>query len=139
MYRRRRGRIFAVCANTPQNECGSLKLPQTELVIGSCRCSHIQGVVTDSLPHVTILAYEVLEAVNKELGIELKPGFLGEDITVRGLGDLSDVTPGAEIVLEGGVVLKVTARLSPVGTLSKYHEQLPEKLAGKRGFVATVI
>ena len=91
------GRVVAVCMS-PNG--GVPKYSQEAIVIGR------QGVEGDyhsgpinrhkktgpaepNSRQITLVAHEVLEEMNVRLDTELKPGDLGENILVSGLGDLS--------------------------------------------------
>lgn len=139
------GRVVAVCSS-PQG--GVPKYRRLEIVVGP------DGVIGDyhagpynrhkkrgepepNTRQLTIVAQEVLDDVNEELGIRLEPGFLGENLTVVGLGDLSDLEPG-DLLIAGTVVLEVTAQNKPCSTVAVYHSQLVKLLHGRRGVCAIV-
>ena len=141
------GRIVAVCLSATS---GVPKYPQKSMVIAS------QGVEGDfhagpvnrhkksgdpepNWRQVTLLAQEVLEDLNSRLGIQLKPGDLGENILVAGLGDLSGLTKGDGLHLGPEVVLEVTAQNRPCDTIRRYHPNLPEEVTGRRGVTAVVV
>ncbi|MCA9364789.1 MAG: MOSC domain-containing protein [Candidatus Moranbacteria bacterium] len=89
---------------------------------------------------ITIMSQEAIDEVNRKLGLDLMPGDLGENITVRGLGDLSDVADGKIVVINHGrVCLKVTKQNDPCRKLSIYHKKLAKVLMGKRGLLLTVM
>lgn len=88
---------------------------------------------------ITLVAQEVLEGLNARLGIQLKPGDLGENITLAGMGDLSQLNKGDRLFLGADVVLEVTAQNRPCDTIRVYHPTLVEEIAGKRGVAAVVI
>lgn len=87
---------------------------------------------------VTVVAREAVEAVNLSLGIRLKPGDLGENILVEGLGDLSELVAGDRITLSEHVVLEVTGQNRPCNTLAVHHPDIVKALEGRRGVTAIV-
>lgn len=140
------GRVVAVCASPAG---GVPKYPQLQVEVGP------HGVVGDyhagafnrhkkkgepepNRRQLTIVAQEVLDEVNLLLGIQLKPGDLAENVTVWGLGDLSDLQPGDRLRL-GPVLVEVTAQNQPCSTVAVYHPQLVKQLYGRRGVTAIVI
>lgn len=90
--------------------------------------------------HITVVAEEALQCVNDALDLKLVAGSLAENILTRGLGDLSDVPPGAMIsVNHGRVVLRVTGQNNPCVNLSIYDKALVKAIYGKRGLLCTVV
>lgn len=79
-----------------------------------------------------------MEAVAGELSVEIPHGGLGENVLIRGLGELGDLRPGQRIAFGSGVELEVTEQNNPCVNLSVYHPQTPKKLYGRRGVLATV-
>lgn len=88
--------------------------------------------------HVTVVAAEALDSVAEALGVIIPPGGLGENILVRGLGDLGQVQPGERLRFSSGVELEVTEQNNPCGQLAVYHPQAPKELYGKRGLLTVV-
>ncbi|MCL0044513.1 MOSC domain-containing protein [Dehalococcoidia bacterium] len=88
---------------------------------------------------ITLVAHEVLEEVNTQLGIMLKPGDLGENILVSGLDDLRQLRKGDRIMLGTDVVLEITAQNNPCNVLSVYHPAIVKKTTGRRGVTAIVL
>lgn len=142
-----RGSLVAVCIG----RAGELwKTPVDEVTVGEFglagdrhagptrTSSRRPGEIVPNDRQVSVLAHEVLESVNAELGIALEPGQLGENVLVRGLGDLSGVAPGAQLRI-GGVVLRVTAQNEPCSNLMEYHRGLVKAAYKRRGLLATVV
>ena len=65
---------------------------------------------------VSLFGLEVIERLAGE-GHPIVPGSTGENLTIAGL-DWSLVTPGARLVLEGGVVLEITSYCSPCAKIA---------------------
>ncbi len=141
------GRVVAVSSRTTT---GVPKYPKESIVIGP------QGVEGDfhagpinkhkkkgdpepNLRQVTLVAQEVLHELNSLLHVELKPGDLGENVLVAGLGNLSQLQKGDHLMLGSKVVLEVTAQNRPCDTIRVYHPTLVEEIMGKRGISAVVI
>lgn len=139
------GRVVAVCSSPVG---GVPKYRRLEIEVGP------DGVVGDyhagpfnrhkkrgepepNTRQITIVAQEVLDEMNELLDIQLEPGFLGENLTVVGLGDLSDLAPG-DLLHVGSVILEVTAQNKPCNTVAVYHPQLVKTLYGRRGVCAVV-
>ena len=88
---------------------------------------------------ITLVAHEVLEQVNAQLGIMLKPGDLGENILVSGLDDLGQLRKGDRLMLGTDVVLEITGQNNPCNVLSVYHTAIVKETTGKRGVTAIVV
>lgn len=142
----RAGQVVAVCFS-PQG--GVPKYPRLEIQIGP------HGVVGDyhagpynrhkkkgdpepNRRQLTVVAQEVLDEMNLLLDIQLKPGDLGENVLVWGLGDLSDLQPGDRLRL-GPVLAEITAQNQPCSTVAVYHPMLVKHLYGRRGVTAIVL
>ncbi|HJO82751.1 MAG: MOSC domain-containing protein [SAR202 cluster bacterium] len=88
---------------------------------------------------VTVVSNEVVQDLNTQLGIEIKPGDLAENVLVSGLGDLTQFEAGDRLQLGDEVVLEVTGHNRPCDLIRKYHADLTEEIAGKRGLATVVI
>lgn len=92
--------------------------------------------------HISIVAQEVIDAINEELGLSLIPGSLGENITTSGLGDLSDIADGT-IIHIGSVGTNVTLRVSqqnnPCSILSPLDKRIVKTLHKRRGILCSVM
>ena len=86
---------------------------------------------------LTLVAQEVLDELNALLGTTLHAGSLGENITVEGLGDLSDLAPGT-LLRVGSAILEVTGQNQPCKTIAVYHPHLVKLINGRRGVTAIV-
>ena len=87
---------------------------------------------------VTIVGQEALDDLGRELEVTLEPGDLGENICVSGLGDLSDVQPGALLVTGRGVAFRVTGQNEPCSNLMEYHRLMVKASYRRRGLLAMV-
>ncbi len=141
------GRVVAVCISPTG---GVPKYPQESIVIGSqgVEGDHHAGPINrhkktgDPEPNsrqVTLVAEDVLQEMNAQLGIELKPGDLAENLLVAGLGDLSQLQKGDRLRLGSDVVLEVTAQNRPCDVIRVYHPTLVEEITGRRGVAAVVV
>ena len=97
------------------------------------------GPAEPNTRQITLVAKEVLEELNARLGTELKPGDLGENILVSGLGDLSQFQIGDRLQLGSEVILEITAQNSPCNVLDVYHPTFVKEVNGKRGVTAIVV
>ena len=116
---------------------GIPKFPISSVVVGN------RGFVNDvhsSEPgrSISIVAKEVLDLMNLKLGINLKAGFLAENITTIGLGDLSDLEPGCMIKIGDRVILQVSEQNKPCSKINIYHKLLVKSIHGKRGVLCEV-
>lgn len=87
---------------------------------------------------VTIVGQEALDGLGRELEVTLEPGDLGENICVSGLGDLSNVQPGALLVTGRGVAFRVTGQNEPCSNLMEYHRLMVKASYRRRGLLAMV-
>lgn len=88
--------------------------------------------------HLTLLAQEVLTDLNRELLLSLKGGSLGENITTKGLGDLSKIPDGSRLRIGTQVVLRVTEQNQPCMNLYPVHRLLVKRIYGRRGLLCTI-
>lgn len=105
---------------------------------GPTRLSGRRGVAVPNDRQITFVAQEALDDLGRELDVTLGPGDFGENICVRGLGDLSDVRPGALLVTGRGVAFRVTGQNEPCSNLTEYHRLMVKAAYGRRGLLATV-
>ncbi|MCS7050983.1 MAG: MOSC domain-containing protein [Thermomicrobium sp.] len=140
------GRVIAVCARADRGIPKYRRLAievGPDGVVGDYHAGPVdrhtkRGEPRPNTRQLTVVAQEVLDEVNEALGIRLEPGFLGENVTVEGLGDLSDLEPGDRLLLGATVVLEVTAQNEPCSTVAVYHPQLVKALYRRRGICAVV-
>src|SRR5437870_869906 len=127
---------------------GVPKCPQSEVVIGEYGVegdyhagpmrTRSDGQVVPNTRHVTLVAKEVFDDLNRELDTDIPAGGFGENILVEGLGDLSDIREGAVLAFSSGVELEVTGQNDPCKNLMVYHNQVPKRAYGRRGRLAVV-
>lgn len=140
------GTVVAVCLSLSG---GVPKHPQDEVKIGAFGVegdyhagefrTTSKGGTEVSRRHVTVVAAEALEAVSEVIGVQIPNGGVGENILVRGLGDLGDIEPGQRLQFSSGVELEVTAQNNPCANLQVYHPQAPKHLYGRRGLLTVVL
>lgn len=96
---------------------------------------------------VSIVADEVRQAINQDLGLNIQPGGFNENLLISGLGDLGDIKGGSLMVFESGVELLITEQNSPCEKLEQFHQAKMIKattevdeseVRNKRGLVAVV-
>ena len=139
------GSVAAVCL---RKEKGVPKYPQSEFTIGEYGVegdyhagpmrTRSDGQVVPNTRHVTLVAKEVFDDLNRELDTDIQAGGFGENILVEGLGDLSDIREGAVLAFSSGVELEVTGQNDPCKNLMVYHNQVPKRAYGRRGLLAVV-
>ena len=89
--------------------------------------------------HITIMAKEVYNTLNAELGTALRPGDFGENVLVEEIGDLGDVPPEATVTTCcDRVVLQVTKQNDPCINLAPYHRLLVKRVYGRRGLLCAI-
>jgi len=139
------GSVAAVCL---RKEKGVPKYPQSEVTIGEYGVegdyhagpmrTRSDGQVVPNTRHVTLVAKEVFDDLNRELDTDIPAGGFGENILVEGLGDLSDIREGAVLAFSSGVELEVTGQNDPCKNLMVYHNQVPKRAYGRRGLLTIV-
>ena len=138
------GTVVAVCM---REDGGVPKHPQDEITIGQygVEGDHHAGATRtrrgETMPNrrqVSLVAKEVFDDLNRELGSDIPPGGFGENILVEGLGDLSGLKEGDVLRFSSGVELEVTGQNDPCSNLMVYHNQVPKRAYGRRGVLAVV-
>lgn len=138
--------VVAVCLS---GKGGVPKYPQDVISVGQYGVegdyhagptrTNSDGVSEPNHRQVTVVAAEAIAAVAAALEVDIPHGGVGENILVRGLGELGDVQPGQRIVFGSGVELEVTEQNNPCANLSVYHPRTPRELYGRRGLLAIVV
>jgi len=149
------GRIVAVCTSV---QPGIPKVPQPFVRLGNYglvndfHCTPMRRsfskpgtMVTNNDRHITIVAKEVVDEINRELGVNVPIGGLGENILVEGLGDLSyvkgeNVCIGIGNVILGGynIALRFVKQNQPCKNLAPYHPEYVKKIYGRRGLLCVI-
>ena len=139
------GTVVAVCLRP---EGGVPKYPQPEVIVGEYGIegdwhsgpmrTRSDGEVVPNTRHVSLVAKEVFDDLNRELGTDIPHGGFGENILVEGMGDLAGISEGDVLRFSSGVELEVTAQNDPCKNLMVYHNQIPKKSYGRRGVLAIV-
>lgn len=137
--------VIAVCLRP---EGGVPKYPQAEVTIGEYGVegdwhsgpmrTRSNGEVVPNTRHMSLVAKEVFDYLNRELGTDIAPGGFGENILVEGMGDLSEIREGDLLRFSSGVELEVTGQNDPCKNLMVYHSQVPKRAYGRRGVLAIV-
>ncbi len=83
---------------------------------------------------ISIVALEVMNAMNRKFGTNIQPGDFNDQVVVNGMGNLSDVEIGDHVIFSGGVKLIVTDNAMPCAKLNTYNgePQLAKALVKKR-------
>src|SRR2546425_1105148 len=132
-----KGKVFAVCVSQGG---GIPKYPRPEVGVGEygiigdahygqTKLNTETGEIQANLRQVSIISLEVLLYLHTVLGISLKPGYLGENITTQGLGDLSDLSENSLLRIGPSVLLRVTGQNRPCRKLSVYHPQIIKEIS----------
>jgi hypothetical protein len=139
------GTVVAVCLRA---EGGVPKYAQSEVVVGEYGIkgdwhsgplrTRSNGDIAPNTRHVSLVAKEVFDDLNRELGTDIPQGGFGENILVEGMGDLSDIAEGDMLRFSSGVELEVTGQNDPCKNLMVYHNQIPKRSYGRRGVLAVV-
>lgn len=140
-----RATVVAVCLS---DKGGVPKYPQPYVTVGQygvegdyhsgATRTNSRGETVANERQVSVVAVEAIEAAASALEVEIPHGGVGENVLVRGLGDLSELAPGERLVFGSGVELKVTGQNDPCANLCVYHAKVPKLLYGRRGVLATV-
>ena len=127
-------KVVAVCKKADR---GVPKIPQQEVTVGEFGIegdfhagpmrTRSDGEVLPNTRHVTIVAKEVFDDLNRELGTGIPPGGFGENILVEGMGDLADLKEGDLVRFSSGVVLEVTGQNDPCKNLMIDNDLVPKK------------
>jgi MOSC domain-containing protein YiiM len=139
------GTVVAVCL---RKEGGVPKYPQPEVIVGEYGIegdwhsgpmrTRSNGEVVPNTRHVSLVAKEVFDDLNRELGTDIPHGGFGENILVEGMGDLGGIAEGDALRFSSGVELEVTGQNDPCKNLMVYHNQIPKLSYGRRGLLAVV-
>ncbi len=144
------GGIVAVCTS-PKG--GIPKFPQSKVQIGQWgfegdfhnremrRSFSKPGLFKTNVDrHITIVGFEVIEDLNRELDLTLVPGSLGENITTKGLGDLSEIKDKTILQIgQEGILLRVIEQNQPCHNLAPLHRLLVKKIYGRRGLLCAIL
>ncbi|PZC51311.1 MAG: MOSC domain-containing protein YiiM [Chloroflexi bacterium] len=141
------GTIVAVCSSPTS---GVPKYPAPEVSVGihgidgDFHASPINkhkksGEEEPNTRHLTIIARESVQTVASELGIQLPPGSIGENVLVEGMGDLAQINVGDILRLGTEVSIKITSQNRPCATLNVYHNNIIKSFLGRRGVTAMVL
>ena len=147
------GNIVAVCTSIrgglPKYPCGEITVEKYG-ARGDYHCREQRPdfknptILVPNDRHLLIVSLEALVHVSDELSLNprLRAGSLGENLTTIGLGDLSDILPGAVIWIGTTVVLRVLKQNKPCKHTAVIHSLFnktiytPEK--PRRGLLCTV-
>ncbi len=139
------GRVVAVCLRP---EGGVPKYPQPEVIVGQYGIegdwhagpmrTRSNGEVVPNRRHISLVAKEVFDDLNRELGTDIPYGGFGENVLVEGMGDLSDIAEGDLLRFSSGVELEITGQNDPCKNLMVYDNQVPKRAYGRRGVLAVV-
>ncbi len=86
---------------------------------------------------VCIFSEELYAWLSQEHGIDLQPGSVGENFTLRGI-DLQRLAVGDRLRV-GQCLVQITKVRVPCYKLKRYDQKLPEVIEGHSGWMAKVI
>ena len=139
------GTVVAVCSKAGR---GVPKIPQAEVTVGEHGIdgdfhagpmrTRSNGEVLPNNRHISIVAKEVFDDLNRELGTDIPEGGFGENILVEGMGNLSDLKEGDMLRFSSGVELEITGQNDPCKNLMIYHQSIVKLSYGRRGVLAIV-
>lgn len=138
------GTVVAVCKRA---ESGVPKYPQPEVTVGAYgvegdyHAGPTRVRLGETMPntrHISLVAKEVFDDLNRELGTSIPLGGFGENILVEGMGDLSDLKEGDILRFSSGVELEVTGQNDPCKNLMCYDPLVPKRAYGRRGVLAMI-
>ena len=113
-----------------QRDAGMIALPETE-IIADWGLRDDRKAKAGSKRQVLLLDEATATAV------DLQPGDLQENITVRGM-DINQLVPGQRLRV-GGALLEVTGPCTVCGELERIRGGLKEELRGGRGMLTRVL
>lgn len=128
-------RVVAVCASAGG-------IPKRPLLEADVRIEGIRGDLHAHEKHnrpdraLSLFDVEILWQLAEE-GFSLEPGTAGENITVAGL-NLQNL-PSGTLLQIGNVVIRLEAPRKPCYVLDVIDPQLKEAMAGRCGYMASVI
>ncbi len=139
------GEVVAVCSS-PRG--GVPKRPRERIVLtaygvdgdyhaGPTRVNR-RGETEPNRRQVTVVSAEVIEALERELGCAIPRGGFGENILVRGLGDLAWLEEGDVLEFGGGAAIEITGHNNPCANLQIWHPDMVKAAYGRRGVLAVV-
>jgi MOSC domain-containing protein YiiM len=139
------GEVVAVCSSP---EGGVPKWPRDRITLyaygvegdyhaGPTRVNR-RGESEPNRRQVTLVAAEVIDALERELGCSIPHGGLGENILVRGLGDLAWLEEGDVLEFAGGAAVEITGHNNPCANLQVWHPDMVKAAYGRRGVLAVV-
>lgn len=139
------GEVVAVCSS-PRG--GVPKQPRERIVLsefgvdgdyhaGPTRVNR-RGEREPNRRQVTLVSAEVIEALEQELGCSIPHGGFGENVLVRGLGDLAWLEAGDVLEFAGGAAVEVTGQNNPCANLQIWHPDMVKAAYGRRGLLAVV-
>lgn len=139
------GEVVAVCSSP---DGGVPKWPRERIAVGDygvegdyhARPTRVnrRGETEPNRRQVTVVAAEAIQAIEEELGCSIPPGGFGENILVRGLGDLGWLAEGDLLEFAGGVALEVTGQNNPCANLQVWHPDIVKAAYGRRGVLTVV-
>lgn len=92
---------------------------------------------SDTDRQILVLAQESLAEVNAELGTQLQPGMLRENLSTQGLPVQQLI--GKRLRIGESVILELKKSCTPCSRMDEIRLGLREKLSGRRGVLATVV
>ena len=119
-------------------------IPKTAIPSASVAISGIEGDGHDHEKHrtpiqaISLIDLELLEAISEETGIPLRPGDLGENLTLRGVG-VQLLTTGDRLSFDGGVTLEITRVRPPCYVLDAISPRFKRILWNRIGMYARVL
>lgn len=129
------GKVIAVCVSRGGIPKRTIAVAQvtTDGLAGDGR-AHAKHFRPDRA--VSLFDMEILAQLRKE-GFALYPGAIGENLTVVGL-NVQRMTPGTLLEI-GGVVIRLEEPRRPCYVLDAIHPCLKDVIAGRCGYMASVV
>jgi MOSC domain-containing protein YiiM len=86
---------------------------------------------------VCLFSTELYDWLRNQHGIDLKPGYVGENFTTTGI-DLQAIKPGDRLRV-GACLIEITKVRVPCRSLNQWHPDLLKVIDGHSGWLARVI
>ena len=159
------GRVEAVLIQPPGEGAASELVEQVEVQwdgfvgdkhfgatkkAGSSQKPYPKGTQVRNTRQVSVVSVEELALIAQALGVpEVKPEWVGANMLVSGIGDVTKLPPGSRLHFESGVGLVVEGENMPCTTagavvqenypeMESITSDFPKQALGKRGLVAWV-
>lgn len=159
------GKVEAVLISPPESKLPGQKVEQVEVTLegfvgdkhtgltrpaGSSQKPYPKGAEVRNVRQVSLVSVEELAEIAQRLGVpHIEPEWVGANLLISGVPDLTKLAPGSRFYFDDGVGLVVEGENMPCTTAggslqAQYPDKeglasdFPKQAVGKRGLVAWV-